>query len=331
MKAIYLCDSRENVANVYSEKQKKMISEMVEITDRVYSLEDARNCPEVRDTEIIFSTWGMPRIEKDEIGEIFPKLRAVFYGAGSVQGFAGPFIEKGIKVFSAWVANGVPVAEYTVAQIALAAKGFFRLQQLMHENRLSARAEMENYPGMYDIKIGLLGLGAIGARVAEMLKAYDVEVLAFDPFASDEKMAALGAERASMEEIFASCDIVSNHLANRPETQKIIKREYFMSMKDHSTFINTGRGMQLDEKDLTDLLVKKPTVTAVLDVLIDEENSNSNPLNDLPNCFITPHIAGSMGNEVRRMAAYMADECARWLEGRELRYEVTAEMLKTMA
>ena len=184
---------------------------------------------------------------------------------------------------------------------------------------------------MYDIKIVMLGLGAIGAKVAEMLKDYDVEVLAFDPFAADEKMAKLGAKRASMDEIFAECDIVSNHLANRPETQKIIKREHFFSMRDRSTFINTGRGMQLDEGDLYDMLREKPTVTAVLDVLIDEENSNSNPLNDLPNCFITPHIAGSMGNEVRRMAEYMAEECALWLKGDKTRFEVTMDMLRTMA
>jgi len=331
MKAIYLCDSRENIENVYGKRQREMLAKIVELPEKVYSLDEARKSDEAREAEVIFSTWGMPRVEKKEIGEIFPKLRAVFYAAGSVQGFAAPFIESGIKVFSAWVANGVPVAEYTVAQIALAAKGFFRLQQLMHENRMSARDEMLNYPGMFDIRIGLLGLGAIGARVAEMLKAYDVEVFAFDPFASDEKMESLGAKRATMEEIFAECDIVSNHLANRPETQKIIKREYFMSMKDHSTFINTGRGMQLDENDLVELLVMKPSVTAVLDVLIDEEHSNSNPLNDLPNCFITPHIAGSMGNEVRRMAQYMAEECALWQNDQPTRYEVTLEMLRTMA
>ena len=77
--------------------------------------------------------------------------------------------------------------------------------------------------------------------------------------------------------------------------------------------------------------MSKPTVTALLDVLIDEEHSDESPLRALPNCFLTPHIAGSMGREVRRMAAYMADECGRWLRGEALRYEVTREMLRTMA
>lgn len=331
MKAIYLCGSKENIEKVYGARQREMLSKLVDIDDMVYDLDNARTSPEVRNAEVIFSTWGMPRVEKDEIPRIFPALKAVFYAAGSVQGFAEPFISRGVKVFSAWKANGVPVAEYTVAQMALAAKGYFRLQRLTRDCRADAQREMQNYPGLYDIKVGLLGLGAIGSYVAEALKGYECRVLAYDPFASDEKMAQLGAERATMAEIFANCEIVSNHLANLPETRLIIKREHLLSMKDYSTFINTGRGMQLDEGDLRELLQKKPTVTALLDVLVDEGNSDSNPLNELPNCFITPHIAGSMGNEVRRMGSYMAEECARWQRGEELRYEVTREMLRTMA
>ena len=331
MKAIYLCGSAESIANVYGARQREALADLVELDEGVYTLDEARKSPEAREAEVIFSTWGMPRVEREEIPALFPKLRAVFYAAGSVQGFAEPFIAQGVKVFSAWQANAVPVAEYTVAQMELASKGYFRLQQLTRTSRAVAREEMERYPGMYDITIGLLGLGAIGALVAERLKGFDCRVLAYDPFASDEKLARLGAERATMEEIFATCDIVSNHLANRPETQGIIKRGHILSMRDYSTFINTGRGPQLDEADLLELLRTKPTVTALLDVLTDEERLNANPLNAQPNCFITPHIAGSMGNEVRRMADYMAQECARWRRGEELPYEVTAEMLRTMA
>ena len=331
MKAIYLCESAENLEKVYGARERAALAALVDIGDDIYTLDVARADDAVRAAQVIFSTWGMPKVEKSEIEALFPNLRAVFYAAGSVQGFARPFIEKGIKVFSAWQANGVPVAEYTVAQMELAAKGFFQIQQLTRTNRQAARREMLSYPGMYDISIGLLGVGAVGAAVAERLKAFDCRVLAYDPFASDEKLANLGVTRAEMDEIFANCDIVSNHLANLPETQGIIKRSHLMAMKDYSTFINTGRGPQLDEGDLLELLKARPTVTALLDVMTDEENSDANPLNALPNCFITPHIAGSMGNEVRRMAAYMADECGRWQRGEPLRYEVTLKMLDTMA
>ena len=124
---------------------------------------------------------------------------------------------------------------------------------------------------------------------------------------------------------------MSNHLPNLPATRGVITREMLFSMREGATFLNTGRGPQLREEDLYDLLREKPGTTALLDVLTDEADSDENPLNRLPNCFITPHIAGSMGNEVHRMARYMADEFFRWQAGQKPMWQVTAEMLSTMA
>jgi len=331
MKAIFLCGNNANVDYVYGPSQLTGLEAVTGIERHVYSLDEARTSALAREAEVIFSTWGMPRVEYDEIPEIFPRLKAVFYAAGSVQAFAEPFIRRGIAVFSAWQANAVPVAEYTLAQILLASKGFFTVQALCRKDRAAAAALCKKYTGMYDIKVGLLGLGAVGAQVARLLSGYSCSVLAFDPFASDEKLRTLGAERADMDRIFAECDIISNHLANLPATRGIITREHIMSMKECATFINTGRGPQLCEQDLYDKLVTDPTVTALLDVLTDEGNSDTNPLNSLANCFITPHIAGSMGNEVRRMAQYMIDEYVRWTAGENVLYRVTPEMLATMA
>lgn len=331
MKAIFLCESRRNIDYVYGPRQLEQIREMTGTDMHAYTLAEARECGAVRDTEVIFSTWGMPKLDYDEIGEIFPALKAVFYAAGSVQAFAEPFIRRGIAVFSAWQANAVPVAEYTLAQILLASKGFFQAQALCRASREAAAAFCREYPGMYDIKIGLLGLGAVGGAVARLLKGFECQVFAYDPFASDEKLRELGAQRMDIGEIFAQCDIISNHLANLPATCGIITREHIFSMGDKATFINTGRGPQLSEIDLYDKLKECPGVTALLDVLCDEQNSDKNPLNSLPNCFITPHIAGSMGNEVRRMAQYMADEYRRFSAGEATEWRVTAEMLRTMA
>lgn len=331
MKAIFLCGSEQNIKYVYGPEQLAQLRELTGISDRVWSLEEAEQNEELRDTEFIFSTWGMARPDAEQISRIFPKLKAVFYAAGSVQAFAAPFIERGIAVFSAWQANALPVAEYTLAQILLSAKGYFQVQAQCRSSRAAAAELEKKYPGMYDIAIGLLGLGAVGGAVAQLLKGFKCRVLAYDPFASDEKLRALGVERADMDRIFAECDIISNHLANLPATQGIIRRDHIMSMKDYATFINTGRGPQLSEIDLADKLRMSPGVTALLDVLCDEINSDTNPLNALPNCFITPHIAGSAGSEVHRMAQYMIDEYQRYTSGGKVRWQVSAEMLRTMA
>ena len=248
-----------------------------------------------------------------------------------MQSFARPFLESGVRVFSAWQANAVPVVQYTFAQIVLALTGYFAVQPLTRTDRAAAGKLFASYPGIFDVKVGLLGCGAIGSRLAEMLKQLDVEVLAYDPFLSEERARELNVRKADMAEIFAECEVVSNHLANLPETQGIIGREHLLSMKPYSTFINTGRGPQLDEKDLFDMLTLDPTRTALLDVMTEEHLSDTNPLNTLPNCLITPHIAGSSGLEVRRMADYMIEAFDCFVSESVCSYEVNLEMLRTMA
>lgn len=289
---------------------------------------------ELKDTEFAFSTWGMEHYTVEEIKEYFPSLRALFYAAGTVKDFAREFLEAGVKVFSAWAANAVPVAEYTVSQIILANKGFYTAMRLCTQSpadRASAHTVFKAHKGNYGARIGLLGLGMIGAMVAERLKDYEFEVVAFDPFCSEEKAAALGAKLVTLEEIFKTCDVISNHLANKPETVGIINRDLLLSMKEDVSFINTGRGAQVDEEALAEFMAFHPIATAVLDVTDPEPPLPSSPLFGKTNIFLTPHIAGSSGDEVHRLAKYMCEECEKLLSGEPCRWEVTVDMLKTMA
>lgn len=101
--------------------------------------------------EIIFSTWGMPAFTREEIREYLPRLKAVFYAAGSVQYFAKPFMEEGVRVFSAWQANGIPVAEMTVSQILLANKGYFQgMRRFGLQGHRAASCYCQSFPGTYD-------------------------------------------------------------------------------------------------------------------------------------------------------------------------------------
>ena len=327
MIAAYIGDEA-NLKRVYGGKAAARLEKEVRLLPGVFTKDDSEG---LKEAEALFSTWGMPSFSEAEIRERFPKLKYLFYAAGTVQAFAAPFLACGVRVFSAWQANAVPVAEFTFAQILLALKGYFTVQRKTRTSRKDALRLFGAYPGGYGVKVGLLGCGAVGSRVAERLKTTDLEVLAFDPFLSDARAAELGVWKMEMDEIFSSCDVISNHLANLPETVGIIKRRHFLSMKPYSIFINTGRGPQLDEKDLYDALTADPTRTALLDVMTEEWDSDLNPLNALENCFITPHIAGSSGQEVMRMADYMADALECVLSGKPCGYEVTPEMLKTMA
>ena len=102
-------------------------------------------------------------------------------------------------------------------------------------------------------------------------------------------------------------------------------------MKPGAVFINTGRGAQVVEPDLCRVLQERPDIMAVLDVTWPEPPEKGHLFYSLPNVVMTPHIAGSIGDEVCRMAKYMAEEFSRYLAGKSCRYEVTKEMLATMA
>ena len=260
MKKIYLCTKAETVKNVYA------------TDDTVYTKDDVLSEPEkFKATEFIFSTWGMPTFTEEEIKSCLPSLKAVFYGAGTVQAFARPFLNCGIKVFSAWAANAVPVAEYTVAQIVLANKGFFSSSRLAKTgDRKAASQCFHSYPGNYDVKIGIIGAGMIGKLVIDMLKRYNLEVLVFDPFLNDEKAKELGVKKVSLPVLFKECQVVSNHLANNEQTKGMLDGRLFESMLPYATFINTGRGAQVVEKDLIEVLKNRPDLTAVLDVTFPE-------------------------------------------------------------
>lgn len=120
MKTAFLCTNKASLEAVYPQNIIK------ELNLTAYDKNDVINNPALfSDTEYIFSTWGMPAFSEDEIKALLPSLKAVFYAAGTVQSFARPFLNSGVKVFSSFAANAVPVAEYTVAQIVLANKGFF--------------------------------------------------------------------------------------------------------------------------------------------------------------------------------------------------------------
>ena len=198
-------------------------------------------------------------------------------------------------------------------------------------NREAGKVMKAAYPGNYGENVGIIGVGMIGSQVAERLKGYKLNVLAFDPFLSDEKAERLGIRKASLDEIFSTCRVISNHMANNEQTKGMLDYKYFSQMMPYSTFINTGRGAQVVEDDLVRVLTDRPDVTAILDVTYPEPPAEGHAFYSLPNCFLTPHIAGSLVNETHRMAEYIIEEYERFVSGETCLYEVSEKMLETMA
>jgi phosphoglycerate dehydrogenase-like enzyme len=333
MKAIFLCEKTDKLFSVYAPETVCALQGLTSIEKRVYTKAEVLGNPSLfQNTEYIFSTWGMPQFTADEIKACFPSLKCVFYGAGTVQQFARPFLSCGVKVFSAWAANAVPVAEFTVAQIILANKGYFLTSRLFHAGgRSPAKDAFKECRGNYGETVGIIGAGMIGKLVINMLKSYNLKVLVFDPFLPDEKAVELGVEKCDLATLFARSFVVSNHLANNAQTVGMLKYELFFAMRKNAVFINTGRGAQVVEDDLVRILRERPDLSALLDVTYPEPPEEDHPFYTLPNCRLTPHIAGSAGDEVARMGEYMLCECENYLKGFPTKYEVTEQMLETMA
>ena len=279
--------------------------------------------------EVIFSGWGGPRIDTEFLA-LAPKLRAVFYGAGSVRGIVSDALwARGIVVTSSWGANGVPVAEYTLSQILFGLKLGWRYALAI--KRQGAYPRKFPVPGAYHSTVAIISLGMIGRLVCKLLEPFDVNVIAYDPFVSADQARELGVRLCSLMDAFRTADAVSLHTPWLAETENLIQGDHFRSMKPDATFINTSRGAVVDESAMIEVLKDRPDITAVLDVTYPEPPGPGSALYALPNVILTPHIAGSMDTECRRMGRYAVEECGRHLAGKPLEWQVTREMAQTMA
>jgi len=338
-KAVFVTSRKNDIKRIYGGNAGIMqkLNDELEFPDEVVALDNIEQFKDyTNECKYIFSTWGMLDLSPEDIKKYFGKCEVVFYGAGSVQYFARNYLNSGIKVASAWVANGVPVAEYAVSQILLSCKGYFKIMGKVKKPEDwwgSNKILGENYKGNYNTKIGILGAGTVGKRVISYIQKLGIraEILVHDPYFSDEAANNMNVKKASLEEIFANCDVISNHVANLPSTVGMVNRKHFALMKDYTTFINTGRGAQIVEADMIDALKNNKTLTALLDVTDPEPPEINSELYSMENVILTPHIAGVIGNEIYRMSEFMYEEYKLYSSEKRLNYEVTLEMLEYMA
>ncbi len=334
MKKGLIVGTSDKVGLVYNEKHRATLSENVEWLGEPLEAEDIEADPSLlNEVECIFGTWDMPEMTESLLAEA-PRLQAVFYGAGSIRGFVTEaFWKRGIQVTSAFAANSVPVAEWTVAQMILGLKRAFPLSRFYNKCKDMDLAQAEAFKmlGLYGSTIGLVSYGSIARLVRQMLRAFSVNVAVYDPFLSDAEAEREGVRKMGLNELFEECDLVSLHTPWLPETEGMIQGHHIRRMKAHAVFVNTSRGAIVDEPGLFDALLERRDLQAFLDVTWPEPPAPDSPVWTLPNLWLTPHLAGSLGHECGRMGEYMVDEFQRFLKGEPMRWQVTEERFKTMA
>jgi len=320
-------------AEVFDDDSKARLGSVADVLDfePLTAFEDARAAELLPRTEILLTGWGCPPITPNALDKA-PRLRAVVHAAGTVKDHVPEACwDRGLLVTSAAAANALPVAEYTLAAILFANKRAFPIQRRYAELREFRWWPME-FPGLgnYAKVIGIVGASFVGRRVIELLRPFDFEIIVFDPFLSEKDAVALGVRKVDLDELMRQADIVSLHAPALPATREMISRELLAQMKNGATLINTARGWIVDGAALTDALVAG-RIYAVIDTTEPEILPAESPLYDLPNVFLTPHIAGAMGSETRRLGGLAVDEIERYARGEPFKYVVRREDLPRLA
>ena len=216
-----------------------------------------------------------------------PKLLLVQTGAGFDNVDIDACTRRGIRVCSAAGINAAAVAEHVMALIFCWYKNIHVLDRTMK----AGGGEWDlDYTGaeLSGKTIGILGLGAIGRRVAKYSGAFDMRVLGY----SRRPAALPGVEPAELDSLYAQSDIITLHVPLNDSTRHMIGRDAFAKMKSTALLVNTARGALVDENQLIEALKQRRIGGACLDVYEDEPLARSSPLRDLPNVILTPHTAG---------------------------------------
>lgn len=325
----YILMNPERVPEVYGPRQIQQISEITELIppsgDKVATLPGR-----AEEIEVLFGGWGMPPMSASLL-EKLPNLKALFYAAGTVKPYVTPeFWSREIIITNAHRANAVPVAEYCFAAI------LFSLKLAWHRIRQSREKQVWKQdrtviPGCYEATVGLISLGAIGYKTLELLEPFEIKPLIYSTSMTPERAARWGGEVVGLDELFARSDVVSLHTPLLPSTKGMIRASHFRQMRPHATFINTARGAVVNQAEMIEVMRERSDLTALIDVVDPEPPEAGAEIFGVDNIHVTPHIAGSLGRECRRLGQTAVDECKRFLAGDDLLHRVVESDLAGMA
>jgi phosphoglycerate dehydrogenase-like enzyme len=321
--------AKENWDYVFGREERARVEKIAGTPLEFYTLDSILAKPEPLSTvETLFTGWGMGPCDADFL-RLAPRLKLVIHAAGSVRGIAREAMwDRGVRITTANDALAISVAEFVVAQVIFALKGVVGNAHTVRSKRVFTRVPA---PGVYGSTVGLISLGTVARHLISLLRPFGLSIVAYDPFCTPEQARSLGVRLCSLDEVFEVSDVVSLHTPWLPETERMIRASHFEKMKPWTTFINTARGAVVDEKDLVDVFTKRSDLFAFIDVTYPEPPVPDSPLYTMPNVLLTPHIAGCLDADCRRLGKMAADEYERYLRGEHLLGEVTRERARFIA
>lgn len=304
---------------VYGNGRYEKIAALTELYPEIISEQNFETHREaLQELDVIFSTWGMIPLQEKELVAL-PKLKALFYAAGATETFREPFVERGIVVCSATQANAIPVAEFALAQVLLAGAGYFRNSRGCITSDMTDQQNSYRGHGNYGTRVAIFGNGAISSKLQELLKNHHLETVVVPSRSANRTV--------SIEEAFQSSFAVVNLFPDRDDNAGVFNGSLFRRMMEGAVFINVGRGRQVNETDLIEVMKERPDLTALLDVQHPEPPVEGSELFTVPNIQLSGHLAGAKAAELIRMADYMIEDFQRLEKGEPLLYQVQSAQL----
>ena len=220
----------------------------------------------------------------------------------------------GVLVVNQAGGNAQSVAEHAIGLMLDVTRRISENDRLLRTERGFTREDIMGYE-MSGRVLGLVGIGHIGTRVAKLARAFDMEVLAVDPYLTEEEIARRGATATPFDALLARSDFVSLHCPRDQDTLKMMDAKAFARMKKGAVFVTTARGGIHDEAALLDALASGHLYGAGLDVWEKEPPPLDHPLLAQRNVVATYHTAGVTYEARRNMATYAAEQIVGILKG----------------
>ena len=316
---------------VFSEKYFNRLAQLGELN--IYDKDDFEDMDYVyeflKGSNAIITSWASPAITK-EVLDVCPDLKIVLHAAGSVKPVVtDEFVAKNIPITGSACAIGEGVAETALGFAISACKNFYQLSKRTKQGLWKENQEVL-VKDFYDIKVGVISAGYVGRHMIKLLQNFHVDVLVYDPFITKEQALEIGATKVELDELMSQADVVSIHAPSIPATDNMINKDNLKLLKDGGIIINTARGSIINEQDLITELTKR-RIYACIDVTNPEPPAANNELRFLDNVVLTPHIAGTSTNGLRRIALHVCEELERFTKGEKLKAEVNLANLSNIA
>jgi len=286
----------------------------------------------IRGAAIAVTGWGSHPIT-DAMLDAAPGLELLCHSAGSVRWLVDPdaFVSRGIRLCSARRALAVGVAEFVFGLMLVSMKAVWRFHAETSQGRWAHDAVLDFVREPYGAVVGIVGASCVGREMIRLCKMLALDaILLYDPYVDSKEAEALGVVKVELDELMRRSDVISLHTPAIDETRHIINAGNLALMKDHAIFINTARGMNVDEEALIAKL-KEGRILACLDVTDPEPPQPDSPLYTLPNCILTPHVAGAIKENTLRQGKLVADQIEAFLAGRPMPGEIDFTLFDRLA